>query len=115
MSSNQVPSNLVLDLHPCLTKIYITIISKDWLPKEPYGELFLSTTMSKIWNSMFPWKIDGIDLKVNDTSLRQSQLYQNIAATPIRSFFPMCVVPLLATQFTIIWLILLGLSIYKTK
>jgi hypothetical protein len=51
----------------------------------------LSATISNIGEKYDPLKIicriDGIGLQLKTMSLRQSQMVQNIAATPINNFF----------------------------
>jgi hypothetical protein len=104
---NQVRSNLLLVLHLFLAKIFMATTSIDrhityckdllvifvLLHQSPESELIYSLERTCITN--------GICLKLKTTSLRQSQIDQNIAATPIVSFF-LCVVPWLATQFLVI-------------
>ena len=93
-STNQAPSNLALDLHPWLAKISIATTSKDrhtariscWCCSFCNNLQNLSQYVALKRTCI----IDGFGLKVKTTSLRQSQIDQKIAATPIRSFFSMC-------------------------
>lgn len=81
-SINQAPSNLALDLHPWLAKISIATTSKNRhiTRISCWGCSFCNNflNLSQYVALKRTYIIDGFGLKVKTTSLRQSQIDQNI-------------------------------------